>query len=270
MLDSQKYTNAAGTHQNSASNFTQSRAQNSDASASSAFAPEAEFTSSPNATIMISGPAWAEYHLLLDDPNSPSETQPPSFMRIEREIRTLGGAPAIALLLARWRLELHGSSSAPIELSLLLGHDPNARLLRRELQLWAELLPNLRLRFEEEGALEVPYRILMWPHATSTCSWQEPSVLECGDISGSIYLRVGAQVLELPLRAAVGHEIALAAQVWAASHGYFEHKSAEVWANAALAAWRAQPLLERIGHELAWRQVQLQAEAAAEEEQEIS
>lgn len=209
---------------------------------------------------MVRGPAWAEYHLLL----SPS---PRPFTRIAREIRTPGGAPLVALLLARWRLECQGDECAPVELSLSLGRDPNARLLRRELEAQASRVPSLQLRLrEDEAAPHVPYRILMWPPGDSSTQGAAastsgaPQVLQCGESNTSVIqieIEPGKhpQVLEVPVAEAAGSEVQAAARAWALLLGLGVDRAGEL-AQSALEAWRAKPVEGRVAGEVAWREVE--------------
>ncbi len=222
-------------------------------------------------SLRLSGPAWAEYHLLLNEPslNEPSS----AFTRIEREVRAPGGAPVLALLLARWSAERPQHPVASVELSLTLGRDPNARLLRRELEVWAGRLPSLRLKLrEDEAAPEVPYRILTWPHAgastwgaaasTSGGLQELPRVLQCGEIDGSYRVERGPQVLELPVAERVGHEVRQAALAWAVLCGEPPQRARELGA-AALGCWLRQPVPRRIAGDLPWREVEREVEREA-------
>ncbi len=254
-----------------------------DASAQAAFAPElsAPFNSAQPGTprvIKVSGPAWAEYHLLLSQPshNASHDSSRP-FTRIEREVRVPGGAPVLALLLARWSLEEARALFSGVELSLALGRDPNARLLRRELEAWVARLPALKLQLtEDEGAPEVPYRILMGPHGeaspqdagSATSGAAQPvsrrEVLQCGAIGGSYRIECGPQVLEAPLAEFVGHEVREAARAWSLLRGESPER-AQGLGHAALGCWKEKPVLERIGRDLTWREVEVGADMGAAE-----
>ena len=241
MLDSTKYPVA------SADGFSTS------GSAPSLDAPGREAVAAKEAKeaiIWVRGTAWAEYHLLLGD-SSPHST------RIEREIRTFGGAPTVAVLLARWCAEKDNSAHVRVQLSLALGRDPNARLLRRELESWASRLPNLRLSLQEDAdAPEVAYRILMWPqHHASTCG--APQVLQCGEIDWRYEITAGHQTAEIAGDEALGEEVRQAALFWGLGR-----KNARNLAAAALRCWNAQPVLERVACDLSWREVEAEAARA--------
>jgi hypothetical protein len=199
--------------------------------------------------LSVRGAAWAEYHILLGD-SSPHAT------RIEREIRTFGGAPTIAVLLARWCAEEQDTARVVVRLSLVLGHDPNARLLRRELESWAFRLPNLRLDLQEDAdAPEVAYRILMWPqHGAIT--YGVPQVLQCGEIDWHYEITTGHQTLELTGDELLGDEVGQAAIFC----GLGTHrKNVRNLAAAALRCWNAKPVLERVACDLSWREIEAEA-----------
>ena len=247
MLDSTKYPVA------SADDF------NTSGSAPHLDAPGREAVAAKQVSISVRGAAWAEYHLLLGD-SSPHAT------RIEREIRTLGGAPTMAILLARWcaeEKEEKDAASVVVHLNLVLGRDPNARLLRRELEGWAARLPNLRLNLQEdEAAPEVAYRILMWPqHDASTCI--VPQVLQCGEIDWRYEITGGHQTVDIVGDESVGDEVGHAALMWAILTRRFGKRRKDAFL-AALRCWNAKTASERVACDLSWREVE--AEAARTEE----
>lgn len=237
----------------------------SNAQEASAFAAK----SAPQEEILrVTGASWAEYHLLLGESSH-------HCTRIEREIRTFGGAPTIAVLLARWAAEKPETSHLAIEISLALGRDPNARLLRRELQNWQEKLPNLRVSIEDdEAAPEVAYRILMWPRepGSAASTWGAPQVLECGEIehdyqiagAGEDAKHTGAKGLS-----ASGGVASAAAYEWSKlsrdAGARRDGRDAPSIVRGAERAWEQLGPHERIACELSWGQV----EAAAREHAEV-
>ena len=238
MLDSQNNSGA------SVGDFNAStRAVGSDA-------PGEQPVAAPEEIISVRGAAWAEYHLLLGD-SSPHAT------RIEREIRTFGGAPTMAVLLARWCAEEPSASHTQVQLSLTLGRDPNARLLRRELESWQSPLPNLRLALREDAdAPEVAYRILLWPGPASTCT--APQVLQCGDINWRYEITTGHQTADITGDESLSDEVRQAAVFWGLVT-LENRKNVMSLALAALRCWSAKPVLERIACDLSWREVEAEA-----------
>lgn len=218
--------------------------------------------------LVVSGAAWAEYHLLLGDSPAHATLSAQSCAtrhatRIEREIRSFGGAPTIAVLLARWGQENPQTAHLRIKLSLNLGRDPNARLLRRELESWAARLPNLRLQLRDDSsAPEVAYRILMWPPAASTCSGPA-QVLQCGDINWRYEIGNVREIAGISGDEAVGDEVGQAALFWALANGTSHQQKVSV---AALDCWSSKPVLERIACNLSWREIEAAAEAKTQAE----
>lgn len=251
MLDFQKYPGASADDASDDANAS--------GSVPSLDAPGGQAVAAKELFLSVQGAAWAEYHLLLGA-SSPQAT------RIDREIRAFGGAPTMAVLLARWCAEEQSTAHLKIKLRLVLGRDPNARLLRRELESWTSRLPNLRLELtEDEAAPEVAYRILMWPQhdastAASTCGPSQ--VLQCGEIEWHYEIQFRHETAELAGDESVGDEVRQAALVWGA------RKGKPNLSVAALRCWNAKPVLERIACDLSWREVE--AEAALEAEVEAS
>ena len=236
MLDSQKYFRASA------------RDSNTSGFAPLLDAPGEQPVAAPEEIISVRGAAWAEYHLLLGD-SSPHAT------RIEREIRTFGGAPTMAVLLARWCAEEQDASHIQVQLSLTLGRDPNARLLRRELESWQSRLPNLRLALrEDEAAPEIAYRILMWLGPASTCA--APQVLQCGEFDWRYEITTGHQTLELAGDESLGDEVRQAAIFWELVS---RKKNVKNLALASLRCWNAKPVLQRVACDLSWREVEVEA-----------
>lgn len=226
--------------------------------------------------ISMRGAAWAEYHLLLGDSSSHAT-------RIEREIRSFGGAPTMAILLARWCAEEQSVAHVRVQLFLTLGRDPNARLLRRELEAWAARLPNLRLHLQEDAAApEVAYRILMWPRQAASTWDGPPQVLQCGEIEWRYEAQRGPLPLVLAGNAAAGDDVRRAASLWALLEGgrdefeqklqgFNKHDPARNERTrklflAAQKCWNAKPVLDRILCNLSWREVEAAAAAQAEAE----
>jgi hypothetical protein len=225
-------------------------------------------TQTPQEEILaVTGASWAEYHLLLGESSH-------HCTRIESEIRTCGGAPNVAILLARWCAENSSTSHIIVQLSLMLGHDPNARLLRRELEKWQSKLTNMRVHIQEDAAApEVAYRILMWPQASAS-TWNKPQVLQCGEIDFGYQVRRAERVFAVGGHEELGDDVRFAARAWGSfkgSRAEFQSTlgnskearleridAADELAEAALRCWNRKAATERIACELTWAEIEVE------------